>query len=81
MFFVHLQKSSGKWVNSNDHNNLLSSSIIVTVVWPGSPIVTEDELMMSVKFSTSSVTPSLTNMMLSEVIVDPAGNSTLYGPE
>ena len=37
--------------------------------------------MMSVKFSTYSVTPSLTIMMLSEVIVDPAGNSTLYGPE
>lgn len=60
---------------------LPSSSIIITVAWPGSPTGTEDELMMRIKLSSFSVMPSLVIETVKEILVNPAGNSILYGPE
>ena len=64
---------------------LLSSFSIVTVVWLGSPTITpvgsEDELMVSIKFSSPSNILSLFIETLNVARVCPVGNVTVYGPE
>ena len=66
-------------------NYLPSSFTIVTVAELESPTITllgsEDELMVRVKFSLSSIVVSLAIITLKVTRVCPAINMTVYGPE
>ena len=63
-------------------NHSRSSSTIVTVAWPQlTPSGVEDELIVRVKFLSSSNTLSLYIGTTILALISPAGNITLYGPE
>ena len=65
--------------------HLRVTSTIVTVAWSGLPIITspgsEDESMLSIKFSLPSDIPSSFIGISNGTLVSPAGNVTVYGPE
>ena len=73
------------FVNFNCYCNLQSSSIIVTTADPGIPTVppvgSEDESIVSIKFSLPSNIISLFIGISNGTLVIPAGNVTVYGPE
>ena len=62
-----------------------SSSIMVTVIWLGAsrviPVGSEDEIIVSINFSSPSNILSSVIGMLNVAVVCPAGNVTVYGPE
>ena len=66
-------------------SDLPSSSTIVTIALPGLPMLTllgsEDELITSIKFLLPlNILSSLIGIS-NEILVSPAANVTLYGPE